>query len=153
MGYLVYLTGGIYASATVHFVNNALALLLDYGRANGWINKVFYWYVGGKLAAEPTIIGMSVSLFAILMLLVLVTCLLHRERSETKTYFPSDRKLSERITAYLLYLSTATKEEEEEATERMEKKPFDRYALVMAIVLAAVTVGVVLLTLIPGAGK
>ena len=145
MGYLAYLTGGIYASATVHFVNNGMALLLDYGRAHGWVDKQVYWYIGGKLGAEPTIVGMSVALFALVMLLVLVTCLLHRERAAKEEYIPSNGKLSARITAYLTYLSTPEQ-------ERTEKRPLTRYSVVMAIVLAAVLLSVLLLTLIPGVG-
>lgn len=154
MGYLAYLTGGIYASATVHLTNNAIALLLDYGRAHNFVDKTFYWYVGGKLGATPTVIGIAVSLFALVMLLVLITCLLHRERSETKEYSPSQGRLLDRITAYLIFLSTPDKQSEEEAkAEQGSKARLSGYAVLSAVVLVVVLATVVLLTLIPGGTK
>ena len=154
MGYLAYLTGGIYASATVHLTNNAMALLLDYGRAHNFVDKTFYWYVGGKLGATPTFIGIVVSLFALVMLLVLITCLTHRERSRTKEYSPTEGRLFDRITAYLIFLSTSDKQSEEEAkAEQGSKKRLDGYTLLIAIVLVVVLATVVLLTLVPGGKK
>ncbi len=146
MGYLAYLTGGIYASATVHFANNGIALLLDYGRAHDFVDKTFYWYVGGKLGAKETVIGMAVSLFALAMLLIFITCLLHRERSKEREYEPQDGRLGDRINAYLAFLSA----DEEEQQRAGKKTKLDGYALLMAVVLAAVLAAVVLLSLIPG---
>lgn len=146
IGYLVYLTGSIYAGTTVHFFNNGIALLLDYGRAHDFVDKTFYWYVGGKLGAKETIIGMAVSLFALAMLLIFITCLLHRERSETRDYEPQEGRLGDRINRYLAFLSA---DEEEQQRAGMKKK-LDSYALLMTVVLAAVLAAVVLLTLIPG---
>lgn len=151
MGYLVYITGSIYASMTVHIVNNGVAMLLDYGRANGWINKTLYWYVGGKLGAEPTIIGMSVSLFALMMFLVLVTCLLHKDRLEEKEYDPEEKGFFNKINAYLIYLSTPDKESEKAECEAVRSKSrVTTHALVLAWIVAAVFAAVVLLTLLPG---
>ena len=151
MGYLVYITGSIYASMTVHIVNNAVAMLLDYGRANGWINKTLYWYVGGKLGAEPTIIGMSVSLFALMMFLVLVTCLLQKDRLEQKEYDPEEKGFFNRINAYLIYLSTPDKESEKAECEAVKGKArVTKHAFLLAWIVVAVFAAIVLLTILPG---
>lgn len=151
IAYLAYLTGGIYASATVHLVNNACAMLLDYGRVHDVVSKSFYWYVGGKLGAAPTVIGISVSLFALVMLLVLITCSYHRERSKVKEYDVSGGKLCDRINAYLIFLSTPDKQTEAAAKEEQgSKKRLDGYTLLMVVVLASMLAAVVLLTIIPG---
>ena len=89
-------------------------------------------------------IGMLISFFALAMLLMLFTVLLHRDRAKNKEYNPTFK-------TYLLYLSTPTAEKEEEAREELQKsgKP-SFYAIVLASVLAVMLVAVVLLTLIPG---
>ena len=155
MGYLVYLTGSIYASATVHFANNAMALLLDYGRAHDFVDKNFYWYIGGKLDAEPTIIGISISLFGLLMLLTLVTCLMHRDRSANAEYEPLEGKFLDRINAYLYFLAAPNDpvEQEGEKAKKYTRRRLEGYELLVVIVLAAVLAAVVLLTLIPSGGK
>ena len=151
MGYLVYLTGSIYASATIHFANNAFALLLEYGRHHDFVDKTFYWYVGGKLGAKPTIIGMSISLFALTMFLVFLTCLIHRDRAKTKEYIPSEGKLGERISAYLFYLSTPTATAETEAkNEHANRKPLSPDTILITVILSVVLAATVFLTLIPG---
>lgn len=167
MGYLAYLTGGIYASAAVHMTNNAIALLLDYGFAHSFINHKFYFYIAGELGATETLVGVSLSFFGLVMLLVLVTCLLHRDRSKVKDYFSVEGSIGDKITAYLLYLSTPTEAREAEAraelygkestANRDEKEatatrrpPMESFTLLMVILLAAVLGAIVLITLIPG---
>lgn len=151
VGYLAYLTGGIYAGAMVHLTNNAFAMLLDYGRANDFVDKSFYWYVGGKLGAAPTIIGISVSFFALVMLLIMFTCLLHRDRAKVKEHVIFDGKLGDKINAYLIFLSTPDAQSEAAAKEEQgSKKRLDGYTLLMVVALAALLAAVVLLTIIPG---
>ena len=149
MGYLAYLSGGIYASAFVHFANNGIALLVEYGKHNGWIDYRVYWYLEGKLGVAPTLIGVSVSFFALAMLLLLVTCLTHFNRSKEEEYIPSEGKLSARITAYMTYLSVPKEEREAEK----EKAPLTSYSVLMAVVLAVVLAAIVCLSLIPGVAE
>ena len=167
MGYLAYLTGGIYASAAVHMTNNAVALLLDYGFAHNFINHKFYYYIAGELGATETLVGISLSFFGLVLLLVLVTCLMHRERSQIKDYFSVEGSVGDKITAYLIYLSTPTVEREKEAMAEIyeeepldldredpaisrRRRPMESYTLLMVILLAAVLGAIVLLSLIPG---
>ncbi len=168
MGYLAYLTGGIYASAVVHMTNNAIALLLDYGFAHSFVNHKFYYYIAGEGSATGTLVGISLSFFGLVMLLVLVTCLMHRDRSKVKDFFSVEGSFGDKITAYLLYLSTPTAAREEEARAEIystesaadpdakkasaTRRPLMAgYTLMMVILLAAVLGAVVLLSLIPGA--
>ena len=141
MGYLAYLTGGIYASATVHIANNGLALLLEYGMKHGRIDPRAYYYICGEMEAKPTIVGIVVGLFALSMLLVLVTCLMHFERSKEKEYLPVDGSLSARVAAYLRFLSD---------DRGKDGKRIEGYSLIMPIFLTLLLALVVLLTLIPG---
>ena len=151
MGYLAYLTGGIYASATIHMTNNAIAMLLDYGFMHSFVNKNFYYYVAGELGATATLVGVSLSFFGLVMLLVLVTCLLHRDRAKVKDYFSAEGSVGDRITAYLIYLSTPTAKEESEAKDGQGAKlPSDGYTLLLVILLAAVLGVVVLATILAG---
>ena len=174
MGYVAYLTGGIYASAMIHMTNNAMAMLLDYGFANNFVNHKFYYYIAGELGAVPTLVGVSLSFFALAMFLVLFTCLYHRNRARVKDFVPvlsfeeaekesvplEDAEEEEapvkigvrdRITAYLLFLSTPTVAAEEQArAEQNSKKAMDGNTRLLVIVLAAVLGAIVLLSLIPG---
>ena len=154
MGYLVCVTGSIYASATVHFFNNGLALLFEYGLQNGWIDPRFYWYLCGELSPKTTLIGMVIAIFAIVMLLVLVTCLLIRERAkkETETEMHGNAR---GISAYLNYLAGIPTEEksEENAAAKAISKKIKKYSLALAIALAAMLLLVVLLSLVPTGGK
>ena len=151
MGYVAYLTGGIYASATIHMTNNAIAMLLDYGFMHNFVNKNFYYYVAGELGATATIVGISLSFFGLVMLMVLVTCLLHRERSKVKDYISPEGSVTDRITAYLVYLSTPTAEKEKEAREGQDAKlSADGYTLLLVILLAAVLGVVVLASIFAG---
>ena len=144
MGYVAYLTGGIYASAVIHITNNAMAMLLDYGFANNFVNHSFYYYVAGELGVAETLIGIMVSFFALAMFLVLFTALLHRDRARVKDYNPT-------FSTYLLYLATPTAEREKEASEEREGKKMNGYSLMLVIFLAVMLAAIVLLTLIPGA--
>ena len=151
MGYLAYLTGGIYASAVVHFVNNGVALLFEYGFKNGMIDPRAYWYLAGELGAKSTLIGVVVGFFGLTMLLVTLTCLLHRERAQKKDYIPrEDEGFLRRITGYLRYLSAFPEEEGSTQGEAGEKTRERTFGTVMAIVLAVVLALIVLLSLIPG---
>ena len=151
MGYLAYLTGGIYAAAAVHVTNNAFALLLDYGFVHSFVDKTFYWYMAGELNVGKSMIGMGVSLFALIMLLVLVTCLYHRDRSKTKEYQPVVGSVLEGITAYMIFLSTPTAEAEEQAkAEQKAKGRLSGQELFITVFLPAMLALIVLLTLIPG---
>ena len=151
MGYLAYLTGGIYISAVVHITNNAIAMLLDYGFANNFVDHSFYYYLSGELGAEVTIISMAVSFFGLMMLLVFLTVLLHRERSKVKDFEGSEDGVLSKINAYLIYLSTPTVEREKQAGEEQgSKTPMDGYTRMVVILLVAVLAAVVILTLIPG---
>ena len=151
MGYLVYLTGSIYASATIHITNNAIAMLLDYGFMHNFINKNFYYYIAGEAIATTTLIGIALSFFALVMLLVLVTCLIHRDRSRVKEYDPIDGGVGERITSYLIYLSTPTAEKEGEVRAEQEgKKPMSADTVLIVVILSLVLAATVFLTLIPG---
>ena len=159
MGYLAYLTGGIYASGTVHLVNNGVALLFEYGFKNGAIDPRAYWYVAGELGTKSTLIGVVVGFFALAMLLVLITCLIHRDRSRTGDYIPSEEgKFGSRVTRYLRFLSAFPDEKERDRTDGKKGEITggdarrDRsYGTVMAILLAAVLAAIVLLSLIPEA--
>ena len=151
MGYLAYLTGGIYASAVVHMTNNAIAMLLDYGYGHKFVNQSFYYYVAGELGAEPTFIGMAISFFALVMLLVLFTCLLHRDRSKNKEYIPSEGSLSDKINDYLLFLSTPTLEREKEAKDALwNKKLMDGLTLLLTVTLTCLLSLILIATMIPG---
>lgn len=151
MGYLAYLTGGIYASATIHMTNNAIAMLLDYGFMHNFVNKNFYYYVAGELGATATIVGVSLSFFGLVMLIVLVTCLLHRDRSKVKDYFSAEGSALDKVKAYLIYLSTPTVEKENEAKqEQGVKLSADGYTLLLVILLAAVLGVVVLASIFAG---
>jgi len=150
MGYLAYLTGGIYASAVVHFVNNGLALLLEYGFKNGMIDPRAYWYMAGELGSKSTLIGVVVGLFALMMFLVLFTCLLHRERAQKKDYIPrEDVGFHGRVADYLRYLS-AFPDEELPAQGGEAGRATRMYGTLMAVLLAVVLAVIVLLTLVSG---
>ena len=156
MGYLAYLTGGIYASGTVHLVNNGVALLFEYGFKNGAIDPRAYWYVAGELSAETTLIGVVVGFFALTMLLVFVTCLLHRDRSRRKDYIPrDDLGFGARVSAYLRYLSPFDDPEPDSRADAKERT-YERgvlsrdraFGTVMAVMLALLLAAIVLLTMI-----
>lgn len=150
-GYLAHLTGGIYASIMVHMTNNAMALLLDYGFANNFVNHKFYYYLAGEMGAAPTLVGVVVSFFALTMLLTLITCLMHRDRSVKKDYEPTEARLLAKVNAYLTFLSTPDAESEAQAkAEQGSNKKLSGNTLLMTIVLVVVLATVVLVTLIPG---
>jgi len=153
MGYLAYVTGGIYASAVVHFVNNGVALLFEYGFKNGMIDPRAYWYVAGELGTKSTLIGVVVGFFGLTMFLVMLTCLIHRERARKKDYIPCDDEgFHSRITGYLRFISGFPEEGSMPQGAAGEEKPREQrtYGTAMAIMLAVVLALIVLLSLIPG---
>ena len=97
---------------------------------------------------------MVIAIFAIVMLLVLVTCLLIRERAkkETETEMLGNAR---GISAYLDYLAGIPTEEkpEENAAAKAISKKIKKYSLALAIALAAMLLLVVLLSLVPTGGK
>ncbi|HCJ01405.1 MAG TPA: hypothetical protein DHV31_00775 [Clostridiales bacterium] len=150
--YLVCITGSIYAGALLHFMNNGLAMICEYGFANGWIDPRFYWYLCGELSAKTIIVGMCVSLSALVVLLSSVTLLLHRDRTEKELFYPPKEGFWRNVSPYLDYLSGSS-----EATEQGEKpqgtslrKPDKNGWIAMAILLGMLIL-VLCLTLIPGA--
>ena len=149
MGYLVWLTGSIYPSAVLHIANNGFALLLEYGLKHGSIDPRAYWYVCGEMGVKTTMIGVSVGLFGLLMLLVLVTCLIHRERSLKKDFIPTESSFGKQVTAYLRYLGDV-EEPAAGVSAGEEARTRRTYSTVMAIILAVVLAGIIGLTLIPG---
>lgn len=153
MGYLAYLTGGIYASAVLHFVNNGVALLFEYGFKNGMIDPRAYWYLAGELGAKSTLIGVVVGFFGLTMLLVMVTLMIHRERARNKDYIPcEDEGFRCRVAGYLRYLSAFPEESEKRDDGEGEKKrsPERIYGMVPTILLVVVLVVIIAVSLIPG---
>lgn len=138
MGYLAYLTGGIYASATVHLVNNAAALLLDYGEAHAWFGSSFYGYFVANVSIGKILVGVTVSLVLLLGLLVLVTLLVRRERGVRETEPSTQGGFFTRINESLRRLSA----------EDGDIVPLDRTAILVSIVLAGVLALLVVLNVL-----
>lgn len=159
MGYLVCVTHSIYASAVIHSANNGLALLFENGMQNGWIDPRFYWYLNGELGIKTLLIGMGTAFFALVVLLVFVTLLLHRDRAKSS----DDLSVPVGISVYLDYLAGLPLEEEKADAEegkyfgedsvtfkyRRREVP-DKFSILMAVALAVMLAMLVLATLIPG---
>ena len=121
MGYFALATRSVYASATIHFVNNATALLLDHGAINGWINKTFYSYFDASFS-----FGLSEGTFALFVVLswvlligfsFLATFLLKRDK-EKENGAPYEKGRGDLLT----YLATPSLKEKEKEEERATAK-------------------------------
>ncbi len=136
MGYLAYLTRGIYACALVHIINNGAALLLDYGYQNKWIGDTFYGYFNGQGSPIALSLGIVIGFLVLVFSLFFTTWIIKRNREKEESYENSSKGFFRCINKKLLYLA------QEEASESQPDK--------LSYFLAGVAIGLVTLVLVLG---
>jgi len=140
MGYLVLITRSVWASAAVHAVNNACALVIEYMYAHDILGTRVYAYFVGNASAWALVLGILSAVALLVGALALVTFLVKRERDKEGA-----RLEGKGVNAYLRYLSNEPEPPAEEGNAPQTQSYADKLSAFSPVALV-VALAVLLLS-------